>query len=65
MVDTVKELKDLEVMFAGTETVGITSGASTPEEEVNKVIEWFKGRGTKNVIPLEGVKENMHFAPIR
>jgi 4-hydroxy-3-methylbut-2-enyl diphosphate reductase len=41
--------------------VGITSGASAPEELVQRLIEFFKQRGTTDVRELEVVQEDVRF----
>jgi 4-hydroxy-3-methylbut-2-en-1-yl diphosphate reductase len=48
--------------------VGITSGASAPEELVQGVIEFFRGRGTEEIEELEVIREDVRFMlpkPIR
>lgn len=68
MIDEAEELEELKPNFEGLSIVGVTSGASVPNEKLDKVIEWFKAHGTKNVrdINLPGVDESrMRFAPIR
>ncbi|MDW5594161.1 4-hydroxy-3-methylbut-2-enyl diphosphate reductase [Conexibacter stalactiti] len=48
--------------------VGITSGASAPEELVQRLVEFFRARGTETVEELEVVKEDVRFMlpkPIR
>lgn len=44
------------------ETVGITSGASTPEFLVQGAIDYFVARGATDVHLLETVEERVHFA---
>lgn len=46
----------------GVEVVGITSGASAPENLVTDVIRWFRERGTANVETVTVVDEDVHFA---
>jgi len=41
--------------------VGITSGASAPEELVQRLVEFFRGRGTREVRELEVVHEDVRF----
>jgi 4-hydroxy-3-methylbut-2-en-1-yl diphosphate reductase len=50
-----------ESWLDGVRTMGITSGASAPEELVQRVVELFRGRGTEDVRELEVVSENMRF----
>ena len=41
--------------------VGITSGASAPEELVKRLVEFFRARGTSHVEELEVVQEDVRF----
>jgi 4-hydroxy-3-methylbut-2-enyl diphosphate reductase len=45
----------------GVETVGITSGASAPEELVERLVELFRGRGAEQVSELRTVDEDVRF----
>ena len=57
-----------EEWLEGTRVVGITSGASAPEELVEGVIEFFRARGTEDVEELAVVREDVRFMlpkPIR
>ena len=45
----------------GAETVGITSGASAPEKLVNRVCDWFRGRGVTDIEPYRLVEEDVTF----
>jgi 4-hydroxy-3-methylbut-2-enyl diphosphate reductase len=45
----------------GRRVVGITSGASAPEELVQRLVEFFRARGTAEVAELEVVKEDVRF----
>ena len=49
-------------MIDGAAVVGITSGASTPEILVKRVIDRLKEMGATEVEELDGVKENIRFA---
>jgi 4-hydroxy-3-methylbut-2-en-1-yl diphosphate reductase len=42
-------------------TVGITSGASAPEELVQRLVDFFRARGCTNVEELEVVQEDVRF----
>jgi 4-hydroxy-3-methylbut-2-enyl diphosphate reductase len=50
-----------EEWLDGMRTVGITSGASAPEELVARLVEFFRARGTSDVQELEVVKEDTRF----
>jgi len=50
-----------EEWLAGARTVGITSGASAPEELVQRLVEFFRERGTEDVQELEVVQEDVRF----
>ena len=47
--------------FDGVEAVGISSGASVPDELVAGVIEALRAQGFTDVSTVETIKENMHF----
>jgi 4-hydroxy-3-methylbut-2-enyl diphosphate reductase len=47
--------------LAGKETVGLTAGASAPEELILEVIEALRGLGPVTVEPMDGVKEDIEF----
>lgn len=48
--------------LVGVETVGLTSGASTPEFLVQEAVAHFQALGTAEVQLLETVQERVHFA---
>jgi 4-hydroxy-3-methylbut-2-enyl diphosphate reductase len=50
-----------EGWLAGKRVVGITSGASAPEELVQRLVEFFRARGTADVQELEVVQEDVRF----
>ena len=50
-----------EEWLDGAQTVGITSGASAPEELVQRLIGFFRDRGTQDVEELEVVQEDVRF----
>jgi 4-hydroxy-3-methylbut-2-en-1-yl diphosphate reductase len=50
-----------EEWLEGTRTVGISSGASAPEELVERLVDFFRGRGTEEVVELEVVQEDVRF----
>ena len=45
----------------GKHVVGITSGASAPEDLVKRLVEYFRARGTSDVRELEVVQEDVRF----
>jgi 4-hydroxy-3-methylbut-2-en-1-yl diphosphate reductase len=50
-----------EEWLDGKRVVGITSGASAPEELVQRLVEFFRRRGTADVRELEVVQEDVRF----
>jgi 4-hydroxy-3-methylbut-2-enyl diphosphate reductase len=50
-----------EDWLEGVETVGITSGASAPEELVEALVEFFHDRGADEVSELKAVDEDVRF----
>ncbi len=50
-----------EEWLDGKRVVGITSGASAPEELVERLIDFFRERGTSDVSELEVVREDVRF----
>ncbi len=50
-----------EDWLSGKRVVGITSGASAPEELVQRLVEYFRARGTEDVQELEVVQEDVRF----
>src|SRR5215216_3577236 len=50
-----------EEWLEGKRTVGITSGASAPEELVQRLVGFFRERGTEDVSELEVVQEDVRF----
>ena len=50
-----------EEWLEGKPVVGITSGASAPDELVQRLVEFFRARGTTDVQELEVVKEDVRF----
>ena len=45
----------------GARVVGISSGASAPEELVQRLIEFFKSRGTKHIEEFQVIREDVRF----
>jgi 4-hydroxy-3-methylbut-2-enyl diphosphate reductase len=57
-----------EAWLDGARTVGISSGASAPEELVQQVVAFFRDRGTEDVSEFEVMQEDVRFMlpkPIR
>jgi 4-hydroxy-3-methylbut-2-enyl diphosphate reductase len=50
-----------EAWLEGKRVVGISSGASAPEELVAELVAWFQERGVTDVAELEVVREDVRF----
>jgi 4-hydroxy-3-methylbut-2-enyl diphosphate reductase len=50
-----------EEWLEGVETVGITSGASAPEELVENLVQFFRDRGVEDISELRTVDESVRF----
>ena len=50
-----------EEWLEGVETVGITSGASAPEQLVEQLVEFFRERGAEDVSEVRTVDEDVRF----
>ena len=50
-----------EEWLEGKRVVGITSGASAPEELVKRLVTWFQERGTPHVEEFDVVQEDVRF----
>ena len=50
-----------EEWLEGVRVVGITSGASAPDELVQRLVGFFRERGTTDVQEYEVVKEDVRF----
>jgi len=50
-----------EEWIEGKRVVGISSGASAPEELVQRLVAFFRGRGTEDVSEFEVVQEDVRF----
>jgi 4-hydroxy-3-methylbut-2-enyl diphosphate reductase len=59
LIDNHSEVE--ERWLEGVETVGITSGASAPEELVESLVELFRERGAEEVSELRTVHEDVRF----
>jgi 4-hydroxy-3-methylbut-2-enyl diphosphate reductase len=59
LIDKATEVE--EEWLDGVETVGITSGASAPEELVAELVDMFRDRGTTDVSELNAIDESVRF----
>ena len=59
LIDNASQVR--EEWLEGVETVGITSGASAPEELVSELVEFFRDRGADDVSELRAVDEDVRF----
>jgi 4-hydroxy-3-methylbut-2-enyl diphosphate reductase len=59
LIDNSRQVR--EEWLDGVKTVGITSGASAPEELVEQLVEFFRSRGTREVSELRTVDEDVRF----
>jgi 4-hydroxy-3-methylbut-2-en-1-yl diphosphate reductase len=50
-----------EEWLEGTRVVGISSGASAPEELVERLVQFFRDRGTETVETFEVMREDVRF----
>src|SRR3954464_15715488 len=55
------EAQVLPEWLEGKRVVGITSGASAPEELVQRLVDFFRARGVSDVSELEVVQEDVRF----
>jgi 4-hydroxy-3-methylbut-2-enyl diphosphate reductase len=55
------ELQVCEEWLTGKRVIGITSGASAPEELVQRLVEFFRRRGAEDIRELEVVSEDVRF----
>jgi 4-hydroxy-3-methylbut-2-enyl diphosphate reductase len=59
LIDTESQVR--EEWLEGKRVVGITSGASAPEELVQRLVDFFRARGCAEVQELEVVQEDVRF----
>ena len=59
LIDNETEVR--EEWLDGVENVGITSGASAPEEIVQRLVEFFRKRGVQEIAAFEAVEEDVRF----
>jgi 4-hydroxy-3-methylbut-2-enyl diphosphate reductase len=60
LVDYAEEIDP--AWLAGAETVGVTSGASVPEELVGRVLDWLAERGFRDVEEVTTTEERLIFS---
>lgn len=66
LIDSAREVR--EEWLAGRRVVGISSGASAPEELVAELVDLFRARGVRDVSEFDVVREDVRFMlpkPIR
>jgi 4-hydroxy-3-methylbut-2-enyl diphosphate reductase len=59
LIDNGSQIK--EEWLEGVSTVGISSGASAPEELVQGVVAYFRARGTEDISEFEVMQEDVRF----
>ncbi len=59
LIDNEEQVR--EDWLEGKRVVGITSGASAPEELVQRLVDFFRARGTEDVSEFEVVQEDVRF----
>jgi 4-hydroxy-3-methylbut-2-enyl diphosphate reductase len=59
LIDNETQVK--EEWLQGKRVVGISSGASAPEELVQLLVQFFRDRGTEDVSEFEVVQEDVRF----
>jgi 4-hydroxy-3-methylbut-2-enyl diphosphate reductase len=66
LIDSAREVK--EEWLRGVRVVGISSGASAPEELVSDLVELFRARGVSDICEFDVIREDVRFMlpkPIR
>ena len=59
LIDNESQVQD--EWLEGKQRIGITSGASAPEELVESLVEFFRARGTTEVEELDVIREDVRF----
>ena len=59
LIDNERQVE--EEWLEGKRIVGISSGASAPEELVQSLVDWFRDRGTSEISEFEVVQEDVRF----
>ncbi len=66
LIDSAREIQ--EGWLEGVRVVGITSGASAPEELVTELVDFFRARGVRDISEFDVIREDVRFMlpkPIR
>ena len=66
LIDSAREVR--EEWLQGVHVVGISSGASAPEELVSELVDFFRARGVQDISEFDVVREDVRFMlpkPIR
>jgi 4-hydroxy-3-methylbut-2-enyl diphosphate reductase len=66
LIDSTREVR--EEWLEGVRVVGISSGASAPEELVSELVDFFRARGVRDVSEFDVIREDVRFMlpkPIR
>jgi 4-hydroxy-3-methylbut-2-enyl diphosphate reductase len=66
LIDSTREVR--EEWLEGMRVVGISSGASAPEELVSELVDFFRARGVRDVSEFDVIREDVRFMlpkPIR
>ncbi len=59
LIDNERQVQ--EQWLDGKRQIGITSGASAPEELVQRLVEFFRARGTTDIEELDVIREDVRF----
>jgi 4-hydroxy-3-methylbut-2-enyl diphosphate reductase len=59
LVDSVREVQ--EEWLAGARSVGVSSGASAPEELVTELVDFFRARGVQDISQFDVIREDVRF----
>ena len=59
LIDAAREVK--EEWLAGRRVVGISSGASAPEELVSELVDFFRARGVSDISEFDVIREDVRF----
>ncbi len=59
LIDNASEVR--EEWLAGKRVVGISSGASAPENLVSELVDYFRARGVKDISEVDVIREDVRF----